>query len=894
MSSGPGLAHERSSRELVADGPGRAPALEQEQGSLRSALRRVHAARSAGASVPPGAAMALQRMMGNRATARALASRRSAGELHAIASDGVGGSPSPLPHLEQIQRSFGGHSVAHVRAFTGPRAAAASRAIGADAYAHGARVAFSRPPSLRTAAHEAAHAVQQDIGVRLQDGVGRAGDAYERHADAVADRVVSGRSAEPLLSALGSPAPARSARAPAIQGAWISRHVDKKELYRFWKQRDDDPFALTDGWYVRKDATGVWDAANVEAGAADKVKALPAAKDILPDPIVSHQTRYDRANLTADAVSEYAQDQIDEQAQKVSALAPELEAKVRRHGGRLKAPKKAYRWGEFKYEKNYVVNNGFSLGNVNFGSKIYGLGMYVADTPWGSAGYATKSDGSIIEITIPAGTFFLNHSKGNTFTAEERTALHQNPRFPQYLQVDDSSGWATIKDDDLDLTIDFYQPEPDELARVAPHLERITDLTGYTAMQIINRQLGNPIPIPDPDEMLTMFINQPEIKRQKVQAYVQDLSKFEFVPFLLSNERLDFADEVGAFIENMPHSATPRYKRHFGYMEPTLMMWANDPFALSGRDFETVIYKPFTAALGRYESDREEKKKQPWYKGHGLKFSGGDKASRLAQFSKRLYEFKGFLELVESKHPGLEEDEKDSHSGIKVGRHFGMLEKGAEEETRRDAIAEAMMRGVPQLPARKTPTAIVMMGFPGAGKSSVLEKVAPDLENYVVADPDDAKEGLPQYQQGLKAKDSSIADTVHPESKRITDHVVAQTMSTRRNLVYDTTGSGIQAKFFEDLTAAGYHIKLVYVHVTFEEAKARVEKRRAQNGRAIPDIIMGNMRMGVPGALGYLAPYADKVEIYNNMGKAPELAWSGDGSEATREKLKEELTNLSA
>ena len=129
-------------------------------------------------------------------------------------------------------------------------------------------------------------------------------------------------------------------------------------------------------------------------------------------------------------------------------------------------------------------------------------------------------------------------------------------------------------------------------------------------------------------------------------------------------------------------STTPRYKRHLSYMEP---------------------------------SDREEKKKkQPWYKGHGLKFSGGDKASRLAQFSKRLYEFKGFLELVESKHPGLEEDEKDSHSGIKVGRHFGMLEN------------------------------------------------------------------------------------------------------------------------------------------------------------------------------------ADKVEIYNNMGQAPELAWSGDGSEATREKLKEELTNLSA
>jgi hypothetical protein len=72
-----------------------------------------------------------------------------------------------------------------------------------DAHAFAARdhVAFAGAPDLHTAAHEAAHIVQQRGGVPLKDGVGEVGDPYERHADAVADAVVAGRSAELLLDA---------------------------------------------------------------------------------------------------------------------------------------------------------------------------------------------------------------------------------------------------------------------------------------------------------------------------------------------------------------------------------------------------------------------------------------------------------------------------------------------------------------------------------------------------------------------------------------------------------------------------------------------------------------------------------------------------------------------
>ena len=160
------------------------------------------------------------------------------GDVHAAAKAGLRGGGGALPHLDTIQQSFGGHDVSSVDAHVGGAAAQASKSMGARAYASGNSVAFKEQPDLHTAAHEAAHVVQQRSGVQLQGGVGKAGDSYEQHADRVADAVVRGDSAESLLG-------------PA-QGAGGSKAV----------QRDPDPAAnqaptsmeynedLTDGFAV--------------------------------------------------------------------------------------------------------------------------------------------------------------------------------------------------------------------------------------------------------------------------------------------------------------------------------------------------------------------------------------------------------------------------------------------------------------------------------------------------------------------------------------------------------------------------------------------------------------------------------------------------------------------
>lgn len=161
----------------------------------------------------------LQHTIGNQAVSRLLSSgvfqaesttdqptpgssapTESGDNVMVTAERGTSGGGERLPHLARIQRSFGRHDVSTVRAHSGSRAAAAARAVGARAFTTGDQVAFDGTPGLHTAAHEAAHVIQQRAGVSLKGDIGEVGDLYERHADAVADQVVSGHSAESLLN----------------------------------------------------------------------------------------------------------------------------------------------------------------------------------------------------------------------------------------------------------------------------------------------------------------------------------------------------------------------------------------------------------------------------------------------------------------------------------------------------------------------------------------------------------------------------------------------------------------------------------------------------------------------------------------------------------------------
>ena len=184
----------------------------------RSMTERLWARADQSQGVAPGKQTLTSRLFATRPVAAAIQRRAapSSGEaaseepaaVQAQAAAGVSGAGAELPFRDLIEQAFGfDHDLSGIRAHIGGPAAVAAEAIGATAYATGNDVAFASAPDLYTAAHEAAHVIQQRAGVHLHGGVGQDGDVYERHADEVADRVVAGQSAADLLAA----GPARGA-----------------------------------------------------------------------------------------------------------------------------------------------------------------------------------------------------------------------------------------------------------------------------------------------------------------------------------------------------------------------------------------------------------------------------------------------------------------------------------------------------------------------------------------------------------------------------------------------------------------------------------------------------------------------------------------------------------
>ena len=175
------MAQSHDVRPAAAPAPGHAPAaVPASAGGLKESLKGKPYATQAAMVSPDGGA-------------------GSPGKKHGPVEQATQGPAVRLPHADRIQKSFGKHDIGDVQAYIGGDAAKGNEAMGAHAFATGNQIAFKTAPDLHTAAHEAAHVVQQRQGGKPAGGMGKAGDTYEQHADKVADLVVKGESAEALL-----------------------------------------------------------------------------------------------------------------------------------------------------------------------------------------------------------------------------------------------------------------------------------------------------------------------------------------------------------------------------------------------------------------------------------------------------------------------------------------------------------------------------------------------------------------------------------------------------------------------------------------------------------------------------------------------------------------------
>ena len=128
---------------------------------------------------------------------------KGAGDVIGTAKSAFSGGGSAMPHQQKVESSFG-MDMGSVQAYTGPAAKKANEQMGSQAFTMGNKIAFKEAnPSVGLVAHEAAHVVQQSQGVSLSGGVGKPGDSYEKHADAVAAKTAAGQSAGDMLQKKG-------------------------------------------------------------------------------------------------------------------------------------------------------------------------------------------------------------------------------------------------------------------------------------------------------------------------------------------------------------------------------------------------------------------------------------------------------------------------------------------------------------------------------------------------------------------------------------------------------------------------------------------------------------------------------------------------------------------
>lgn len=140
---------------------------------------------------------------------------------------------------------------------------------------------------------------------------------------------------------------------------------------------------------------------------------------------------------------------------------------------------------------------------------------------------------------------------------------------------------------------------------------------------------------------------------------------------------------------------------------------------------------------------------------------------------------------------------------------------------------------VPDAPTRFEKRAVVVLGPPAAGKSTIANPVARKL-GAVVIDADEAKKVLPEYNNGIGA------NAVHEESSYISNLVEQITIAQGANIVIPKVGGSPDSirRLITRMRDAGYEIDIMDMAVKYGEARRRMYLRFVNTGRLIdPDYV---------------------------------------------------------
>jgi hypothetical protein len=181
--------------------------------------------------------------------------------------------------------------------------------------------------------------------------------------------------------------------------------------------------------------------------------------------------------------------------------------------------------------------------------------------------------------------------------------------------------------------------------------------------------------------------------------------------------------------------------------------------------------------------------------------------------------------------------------------------------------------------AGERPIAIMSMGGTGSGKSTMIDALGIDEDQFVISDADAVKGQLPEYRQALASGAVDAAGTVHAESSTVARDMINEAMDTDRNVIVDGTGANVEktGAMIDELVARGYDVKIYMPHVvagdgsldsTLGEVRKRIDGRGIQTGRILKKSIWQPIWEKVTNSFAALARREDVSEaiLFDNSG----------------------------
>jgi len=133
------------------------------------------------------------------------------------------------------------------------------------------------------------------------------------------------------------------------------------------------------------------------------------------------------------------------------------------------------------------------------------------------------------------------------------------------------------------------------------------------------------------------------------------------------------------------------------------------------------------------------------------------------------------------------------------------------------------------------PTAVILGGGPGTGKSTLVAMEKIGVENTVHVNTDDIRAGLPELKEGKPAA------FTHEEASHAGKRLQKQATDGGRNLLLDGTGDSSLEKLggkVAVMRASGHKIVAEYVTTSVEIAQARADARAQRTGRIVPPTVL--------------------------------------------------------